>query len=389
MSGGLALDVLPALVPSAGIGRYVRDLATALVTLPGAPPATFVAPGPQAGAARTRYGDRVRALPFGWGGLRLACVASLRFGLGMDRLYGDPGVVHSPMGYGPAFTRAKLILTIHDLTSLDHPEWHPRRVNAFMNAVLPRAARRAALILCDSEFVRGRVIERLGAPAARTLTLPLAVSPGLVAPSLEAARARVGRRFELHGPYVLNVGTIEPRKNHLTLVAAFERLRARGFSGPLVLVGREGWRCAATLDRLRRSTEHGAIRRIDSADDDDLAALYAAATVMAYPSLEEGFGYPVLEAMACGAPVVTGDHAALRALGGDAVRAVPALDADALAAAIESLWRDESSRAVLVARGRERAANHAFEPWARRMFAIYDAVARGGDAIAAARETSS
>jgi glycosyltransferase involved in cell wall biosynthesis len=168
------------------------------------------------------------------------------------------------------------------------------------------------------------------------------------------------------------VGTLEPRKNHVRLIGAFERLRRSGFPGPLVLVGRGGWKNRPILRRIETSPDAASIVRITDADDEDLAALYGACTACAYPSIEEGFGMPVLESMACGTPCVISDHPALVELARDCAVAVPHDDEDALARELARFWSDEDHRRQITAMGPTRAGAYAFPIWARQLFALYE-----------------
>ena len=339
---------------------------------PSAPSYALAYPRPLRAAARQRYSHaRLCELPAGWIALRLLYLATMPLGIGMDSMFGRPRVVHSPMGYGPVFADARLLLTLHDLTFLEHPEWHPKRTIFFLERAVPLAARSAARIVCDSDYVRSRVQAVLGVDAERTLTIALGVAPHFAPAPQAEARARVHERFGITGPYVLHVGTLEPRKNHITLIEAYERMRERGFAGPLVLVGREGWRREAVLARLAASRVSADIMRIREADDADLVALYSCASVSAFPSLEEGFGYPLLESMACGCPCVASDHAALVELAGGAAAHVPALDAEALAASLLSVAGDAQWRADRREAGLARAALYPLSTWGQRMVRFY------------------
>lgn len=370
----VVVDAFAGLAPVGGIGRYVHDLAHALLTRPDAPPARFACPRNLAAAARAAYGERrVRVLPLPWRPLAAVLAASAGWGLTWDRAYGRPAVVHSTLGYGPRFGSARLINHVHDLTWWDHPEWHPRRTAAFFRATVPHATRAAAVVLTHSRHVASEVERRLGVPTERIVTIPPPLGHAFRPVARDAAVARVRARFGLDEPFVLHVGTIEPRKNHVTLIAAFERMRRAGFHGRLVLVGRVGWRADAALARLADSEARDHVVRLEGLADDDLVALYGASAVVAFPSHEEGFGMPLLESLACGAACVTGDHPALRELGGDDALAVPATDADALADALLAVANDPDRRAALAARGSARAAEYAFDRWAARIFALYRA----------------
>jgi len=366
------VDVFAGLVPGGGIGRYVRDLWDALTRRPDAPPARFAYPRNFRAAARTRLAaDRLHELALPWYVLRLLYSVATRTHTRFDRLFGEPAVLHSPVGYGPTFAHTRLIAHVHDLTSIEHPEWHPLRANLFLRNTIPYAARNAQVVLTHSRFVARRCVEALGVDPARIVTIPPPLSRGFAPGPAYAARARVRERFGLEGEYVLHVGTIEPRKNHVRLVGAFERMRQAGYSGTLVLVGRDGWRVRPILRRIESSPEAGAIRRIVDAADQDLVALYQTCTACAYPSIEEGFGMPLLESMVCGAACVTSDHDALVELGEGCAVAVPYDDEVALADALIRLWRDPEHRRAVAAPGPARAAGYRFDVWAGRIFDLY------------------
>jgi alpha-1,3-rhamnosyl/mannosyltransferase len=298
-------------------------------------------------------------------------VLSARAGVRPDRLYGEPAAFHDPVGHGPLFGRTRLIVTIHDLTAFTHPEWHARRTGFLIQNSMPYAARHADRVLCDSEYVRRQVIATFGVDPARAVTVPLAVGAGFGPLPDGEAVAHVRRRFGIEPPFILTVGTFEPRKNHVGLLAAYERLCAEGFPGPLVVAGGDGWRMAEIRHRFETSPQAARVVRIRDADDRDLAALYGACTVFAFPSWDEGFGLPPLEAMACGAACVASDRASLPEVVGDAGVLFDPADRDALTDTLIALWRDEERRRVLGAAGIVRARAFDRQTFADRMLAIY------------------
>jgi alpha-1,3-rhamnosyl/mannosyltransferase len=304
-------------------------------------------------------------------------VASARLGVGVDALYGSPAVVHLPAGYGPRFTRARVLVTVHDLTALTRPDWHPARTQFLVEQSMPAVVCSAAGILTDSEHVRRQVLDWWNIPPERVRTVPLPVGPAFRPVPAAEARARAARVAGVEGPFLLHVGTLEPRKHHVGLVTAFERLRRAGFPGPLVLVGRDGWRVEPILARIERSPERTAIIRVPDAEEAELAALYSSCTMFAFPSLDEGFGFPPLEALACGAACVVADRASLPEVVGVAARRVDPEDPDALADTLVALWRDADSRAALAALGPARAAGFDPATWVARMFAIYRELSGG------------
>jgi len=370
--GFVLVDISAGLVPGGGIGRYVRDLMHALRTIPSAPPARFLVTRSRSEAARERLpAEALVHVPYTWRQLAFGWMLGTTFGIPFDAMYQHPALVHSPLGYGPTFRRARLLNHIHDLTCLEHPEWHTWRTRTLFSVAAPRAARAADLVLSHSEFVRRQVVREFEVPESRTVVIPPPLGHGFTPLPREAAVAHVARRFGLDGPFVLHVGTLEPRKNHVTLVAAFEKLCRDGFPGPLVLVGQDGWKFAPIADRLAASPVAARIVRVRDADDADLVALYGACTFSAFPSLAEGFGMPLLESMACGAACVISDHPALLELGAKDCVSVPASDAIAMADAFVKLWRDPAHRAAVAAGGPARARGYAFPRWAERLFALY------------------
>ncbi len=379
-AGGFVLvDISAGLVPGGGIGRYVRDLAHALRTLEAAPRARFlVTRNLRAVAGERLRADEMVSLPFTWRQLALAWMIGTTAGVPFDGLYQGPALVHSPLGYGPTFRHARLLNHIHDLTCLEHPEWHTWRTRTLFAVAAPRAARAADMVLSHSEHVRRQVMREFGVPESRTIVIPPPLGHAFTPLPHETSVEHVARRFRIEGPFVLHVGTLEPRKNHITLVAAFERLCRDGFPGPLVLVGQDGWKFGPIADRLAASPVKSRIVRVRDADDHDLAALYGACTCSAFPSLAEGFGMPLLESMACGAACVISDHPVLVELGQRDCVTVPATDAVALADAMVRLWREPDHRAAVATGGPVRARDYTFPRWAGRLFALYrELLARG------------
>jgi glycosyltransferase involved in cell wall biosynthesis len=233
-----------------------------------------------------------------------------------------------------------VIVTIHDCTYFDHPEWHERsKVRVFRRAMRV-AARRAAELVCVSGATAAE-FERFCAPTAPVTVIPHGVDhqrfrseepePGADA----AARATAGVR----SPYVAFVGTVEPRKDVPTLVAAYDRLAADHADLSLVIAGGAGWGAAAQQveHAVAASPYRDRILRTGFLPEPALPAVLRGAAAVAYPSLAEGFGLPALEALACAAPLVTTAGSAMAEVAGDAARLVPPGDADALAAALRDL----------------------------------------------------
>ena len=309
----VAFDTTPLVQTAAGTARHVRGLVRALAD----------------------HGD-VDVVPFAF--RRTGRVASLvRDGVWYPVLSGrdDVDLVHYPTFRGRARSRRPVVVTIHDLAPIRHPEAFPRWHRWSGRAAL-RLARRADAVVAVSEFTRDETVRLLGVPADRIHVVPNGVEPVFtdVGPGAE-------------GDYVLAVGTLEPRKNLERTVAAAAlagaELRVAGLPG-WGGVAVEGW--------------------VGSPSDDELAALYRGARCLVYPSLYEGFGIPILEAMACGTPVVTSRGGATEEVAGGAAVLVDPGDPTSIAAGIDEALR---RRNELVALGRLRAA--AFT-WARSAEAL-------------------
>jgi glycosyltransferase involved in cell wall biosynthesis len=277
---------------------------------------------------------------------------------------GPADVVHATNFVAPP-ARAPVVVTVHDVTFLRFPELCTEDTLRYPG-LLRRAIGRGAVVHTPSEFVAAEVRELLDAPAERVVAIHSGVPP------VRDGDAARGRALARHDRYVLALGTIEPRKNLPTLVRAFDRVAAEDPEIGLVLAGPPGWDSARVQAAIDAATARSRIVQTGFVTDRARADLVAGATVFAYPSVYEGFGFPPLEAMQCGIPVVAGDAGALPEVLGDAARLVPPDDVGALAEAIAALaGLSESERAPLVARGRALAARYDWDVTASRMVALY------------------
>ena len=247
--------------------------------------------------------------------------------------------------------------TVHDLTFFDHPEWHERSKVPYFRRMIKASARRAAAIVCVSEYTATR-LAAVAPPRGRVHVARHGVDHTTFRPDADVATDLA--LLAAHGirpPYVGFVGTIEPRKAIPTLVAAFAPLAHAHRDLRLAIVGGDGWGATAVRDAIAASGIATHVIRTGYVDDDVVPALYRQAAAVAYPSLEEGFGVPALEALACGAPLVTTRGSALSEVVGDAALTVPPGVTDALTAALQTLVDDTARAAALRAAGPIQAAS--------------------------------
>jgi glycosyltransferase involved in cell wall biosynthesis len=277
---------------------------------------------------------------------------------------GPVDVVHATNFVAPP-ARAPVVVTVHDVTFLRFPELCTPETLRYPG-LIRRAVERGAVVHTPSEFVAAEVRELLGAPADRVVAIHSGIPPVL------DGDAAAGRRIAGSERYVLALGTIEPRKNLATLVRAFDAVAAGDRELRLVLAGPAGWDAPHVQAAIDASAARNRIAQPGFVTPEARADLLAGATVFAYPSVYEGFGFPPLEAMQCGVPVVAGDAGALPEVLGDAAWLVAPTDTDALAGAISSLAdTDAPVRARYVARGRAQVARYDWDRTASEMLELY------------------
>src|SRR5947209_16081566 len=274
----------------------------------------------------------------------------------------------------PPFAPCPVVTTIHDLAFEHLPQTFNRRSWMQLRLTVRRTARRAAHVIAPSEFTRRDLIETYRLDPARVSAIPLAAAEHFrpVEEALEIERVR--RLYGIRGEYVLAVGSIQPRKNLARLVRAYSGLRReRGRSNlpQLVLVGKRAWLYGETLRAVEEEGLGDSVVLTGYVSEGDLPALYTGALCFAYPSYFEGFGLPPLEAMSCGAPVLTGNLTSLPEVVGDAGLAADPFDTGALARALARLIDDDALRAELRARGLKRARSFDWRNTARMTLQVY------------------
>ena len=285
-------------------------------------------------------------------------------------------LLHFPGSMGPLTTRFPIVVTIHDVMPIRFPELFRPWFRTYARVVMPRLARVARAVITVSQAAKAEMVECLGVAPERVVVIPHGVDRRFtpLQPDDSAADA-IGRRYGLPPAYVLAVGSVEPRKNLPRLLEAVRLLRDRAETRDVALVhaGPEGFRPEEVGRTVQRLDLDGAARFLGYVPTEDLRVLYGRARALVYPSLWEGFGLPVLEAMACACPVVTSDVSSLPEVAGGAAQLVDPQSSEAIAAAIARVWSDGSLRADLARRGLAHAAGFTWEAAARATVAVYDA----------------
>lgn len=265
----------------------------------------------------------------------------------------------------------KRVITIHDLTWRRHPELVQKETLHNLERTMSWEIFNADAILCVSEATRNDVLRFYETDASKVIAVHSGIQVSDAAQPGSAAPRHLPK-----GPYLLFVGTIEPRKDLDTLLTAFERLKdQRRYDGSLVVVGRVGWKSEATLRRLQTSRWRGSIHHLDYIEPSALASVYSGADIFVFPSLHEGFGFPLLEAMVHGIPPIATTSSSLPEVGGDAALYFEPGNAGELARQIERLASDPALRSALIEKGRRRLAEFPWSRTARKTLEVFRRVA--------------
>lgn len=380
----VGVDYTAAAWQGAGIGRYTRELIRAaaprdptirytLFYAAGGLPAASPYLADLRALAAANPNVAVRPIPLTPRHLTILW-QRLRLPLNVERLVGHLDIVHAPDFVLPP-TAARALLTVHDLTFLVRPECAEAGLRRYLARAVPRALRRADMVLVDSRATADDLARLLGVGGPRVRLIYPGVDPRfrpLPASEVEPLRAQLG----LPAEFLLFVSTIEPRKNLVRLIEAFARVVAdKGQAGPdlsLVIAGRKGWLYEEVFAAAQRAELGGRVRFLDFIDDAHLPALYNLARAFVYPSLYEGFGLPALEALACGTPVVTAAVSSLPEVAGEAAVLVDPLSVESIAGGIaRALAEGDRLRAA----GPPQARRFSWDTAARDLLACYEALA--------------
>lgn len=351
----VGIDALPFAFERTGIARYLSNMLDEMMVLDPGIEFLLYTPIPisvplKAGNWKVRETpDRLSIRPSIWAQRTLPGLLAVDKA---DAFWGQP--TNLPLRREHCCFR---VLTVHDLVPYVLPASMHFRGLLRMRIMLRLVARAAECVIAVSNATAMQARRYLGVKPERLRVVPEAAARMFRPVPKQEARAVVEREMGLSVPYIVFVSTIEPRKDHLTLLEAVRSVRGAPL---LVLVGGVGWRCRSILASIRAEEASGRVRYLGRVDDRHLPALYSAAEFAVYPSLYEGFGLPVLEAMACGCPVVASDSSSLPEVGGKAARYFKAGDSCGLAKVIQELCSSSSTLAAMSTAGLSRAREFSF-----------------------------
>ena len=362
----IGIDGIPLATPKTGIGHYTFELAQELARLAPEDEFELVAPVPVELGADGPANLRAMHAP----------VNALRrrwwtIGLPLYVRQNKLALFHGTNYNVPLWQRCPTVVTIHDLSLLLHADTHPEHLVRRARRRLPAMTRIATRIITDSESVRREICEHLNVAPEKITAVALAPRRAFhPIAEMEAREAR--RRLGVEDEFILFVGTVEPRKNLLTLVRAFdELLRTTDQRPQLVIAGQKGWLNDELFTLIEQTALGERILFTGYISDADLRALYSSCRVAVYPSLYEGFGLPPLEAMACGAPVITSRIPVIMETAAQAARLINPTDVRELTAALVELLTDAGARAHLASAGLKRAAEFTWARTAQQTLAVY------------------
>lgn len=304
-------------------------------------------------------------MPLGW------LTVGLPFALRRDRC----DLIYFPYPVMPPYCPLPTVAMIYDLTMFKNPEHYSAQMLRVFAQPMRHTATHAAHIICISECTKRDLMELFGLAQDMIDVVPLGV--GRTYAPVPQARDMVRQRFGLERPYIVFVGTVQPRKNLPRLVEAFARVaQSDGLDHQLVIVGHVGWLAGESLRAAERAGIEDRVRFLHYQEEALLPALYSAADALAFPSLYEGFGLPVLEAMACGTPVLTSNTSSLPEAAGDAALLVDPLDTDEIAEGLRRILSDQTLREALRDRGFRRARSFTWQSSAERIVQVFRRIAK-------------
>ena len=376
----IALDYTAGIRQEAGVGQYVRSLVDAMLAQDARNEYTFITSGRPTKEHSFPTASNVRG--------RSVCIPDRYLNILWYRwrvpLYANfftgPADIYHGLDFGlpPLAGKAHKVVTVYDLAYLQHPETAVPSLAAYLNKVVPESVAEADVVAAISHATKQALIEHYRTSPEKITVIPCGIAPHFQRITDPALLEATRRKFDLKCPFVLSVGTLEPRKNHLGLIKAFyEVQQSKENSALLAIAGGKGWLYEETQRVVTELKLEDKVRFLGRISDLELISLYSLADVFAFPSFFEGFGMPPLEAMACGAPVITSNTSSLPEVTGDAAILVDPHDTHALANAIARLLGDEQLQEDLRQKGYLQAQQYTWSNAAHKMLSVYQKLYKG------------
>lgn len=373
----ICLDVSPTAQKHAGLGRYAGEVARALAAYKCQHELLlFYNRGGE--AELPDYLSRLpyRTVKMGNKPWRMKVLLSQLSRWPMDQTFGAVEIFHATNHLLAHFRQARTVFTLHDLIFLRYPEYHLPYNRWYLTWAMPRYLRAADVIVTPSAWSKQDAIHYYGLPESKIKVIYEAPAPTFQPISDPATLARVRRQYHLPEQFILNVGTIEPRKNLSCLLEAFQPLLADWPDLKLILLGKKGWLYESFFERLQALGLEEQVIFPGYVAEADLPAFYQLAQVFVFPSLSEGFGLPPLEAMACGTPVISSNSSSLPEVVGEAGLLVEPTDTVALHQALRRMLADGELRADLKQRGLKQAKNFSWRKAVDELETVYQSLVR-------------
>ena len=262
--------------------------------------------------------------------------------------------------------KCRKVITVHDLSFVNHPELFTAGKRSYKQLMTPLSLKRADRIIAVSQNTKNDIVKLYKTDPGKVTVVYNGVGEEFCEVESKDVLSEARKKYELPDKYILFVGTIEPRKNIINLIKAYKK---SGTDLILAIVGKKGWMSDSIIKEI---TSDNRILWLDTVGSKDLPALYSMADLFVYPSLYEGFGLPVLEAMACGTPVITSNVSSLPEVAGDAAVLVDPDNADAIACAIKNILKNEELRKSLISKGPEQARKFSWKKCAKETLKVYE-----------------
>jgi len=371
----IGIDYTPAHEQGGGIGRYVRELVNSLLaqTNSSIDYRLFVAgafPSDLPRLVNSRSAWKTTPITPIW----LARLwHRLHFPLPIETFLGRVDLYHATdFVLPPTLSRTRTLLTVHDLSFVRVPESASPSLKVYLDHVVPLSARKADYILADSQATKDDLIDIYGLSEQKISVLLSGVNQSFNRVEDVVGLLTIRKKYKIgNEPYIFTVGTVQPRKNYARLIESLAQLRSKGYDLQVVIAGGKGWLEDPIYETMNRTRMKDHVRFIGFADESDLPSLYSGAICFAFPSLYEGFGLPILEAMRCGTPVITSNISSLPEVAGNAALTINPYDIDELTDALEKIISDSVLRDTLIKKGYERVQQFTWESSAQKLVNIY------------------